>query len=325
MSLPVTVYRWDDAGAPGIPNGTPSEIINVLKKCLVEGYGAKQPLGWSVAFEDAPTNQIIFKNDISQGGSGGVVKFFDATGNDPVSGLVSYQSAQACSGINDLFNVGAQRVTRAVKNNHDAWVLIGTARGFYFTICKSASKMDAGTEINPTLFAGDIDSIIDSDAAVFVAGDEKPDDATSVNYSRTGFEAAGYSLNTSGFVMYDCDGHITNTQYYFNSAFLNGYSAINAPAGDVVPSMLSKVILSTSSSGPGADLGVDRFGVSRVESQVQPSLRGFIPGLFTSSNRAFLDEAWPVIREYDGKNYWLIRGTRRTGCWIWINVDQWYA
>ena len=70
MAQAVTVYRWDDPGAPQIVDGRPSEFINVFKKCLVEGYGDKQPLGWQVQLEEA-INKISFINDVTAGGSGG--------------------------------------------------------------------------------------------------------------------------------------------------------------------------------------------------------------------------------------------------------------
>lgn len=76
MGLPVTVYRWDDAGAPQLSKGIkPSELINVLKKCLVDGYGSKQGAGWSVPFMDLASNQIVFRNSTLQG-SGSFVKFW---------------------------------------------------------------------------------------------------------------------------------------------------------------------------------------------------------------------------------------------------------
>ena len=75
MGLPVTVYRYTDPGAPQVNNGTPSEWINVLKKVLVEGYGTKVGLGWTVEFENAAAFKIAFRNKVADGGSGGYVQF----------------------------------------------------------------------------------------------------------------------------------------------------------------------------------------------------------------------------------------------------------
>src|SRR5574337_1134523 len=45
MAAP-TVYRSSDASAPTL-SGTAGDLVNVFDKCLVAGYGAKSPAGWS--------------------------------------------------------------------------------------------------------------------------------------------------------------------------------------------------------------------------------------------------------------------------------------
>ena len=52
-----TVYRSTDAGAPSYPasstNGAAaSAFMDILKACLVDGYGSKPAAGWSVDYED---------------------------------------------------------------------------------------------------------------------------------------------------------------------------------------------------------------------------------------------------------------------------------
>ena len=67
----VTVYKWDDVGAPQITTGSPTEYMNVLIKCLVEGYGTKQPVGWEVLENQASTPFLALHNNIQAGASGG--------------------------------------------------------------------------------------------------------------------------------------------------------------------------------------------------------------------------------------------------------------
>lgn len=54
--VPVTVFRWDDEGAPQVELAAGS-IKTILKACLVTGYGEgnkrKDGLGWEMAFEKA--------------------------------------------------------------------------------------------------------------------------------------------------------------------------------------------------------------------------------------------------------------------------------
>lgn len=53
--VPVTVYRWDDPGAPQVKPAA-GAFKTVLKACLHTGYGErdtrKEPLGWDILFEE---------------------------------------------------------------------------------------------------------------------------------------------------------------------------------------------------------------------------------------------------------------------------------
>ncbi|MCL1048940.1 hypothetical protein L2755_04755, partial [Shewanella abyssi] len=63
MGLPARIYRWDDEGAPTVVRDTRmSDIISLLKKCLIEGYGEKEGLGWSLAFDDPANLKVAFRN-----------------------------------------------------------------------------------------------------------------------------------------------------------------------------------------------------------------------------------------------------------------------
>jgi hypothetical protein len=48
----VIVYKSTDAGAPAL-DGSLGSICTVLDACLVNGYGAKAPAGWAIAFTGA--------------------------------------------------------------------------------------------------------------------------------------------------------------------------------------------------------------------------------------------------------------------------------
>ena len=54
----VTVYRFDDAGAPTL-SAAAGALISVLDACLVNGYGAKPAAGWTKAFSG--TNQAAYR------------------------------------------------------------------------------------------------------------------------------------------------------------------------------------------------------------------------------------------------------------------------
>jgi len=60
------LYTSKDANAP-VLNGTSGSLINVLTKCLVDGYGAKQPAGWTKEFENAEKTIAAFRNNALSG------------------------------------------------------------------------------------------------------------------------------------------------------------------------------------------------------------------------------------------------------------------
>lgn len=59
MTQAVTVYRWDDEGAPQLDLNNGS-MLQVLKKCLIDGYGTKQGAGWTLNEISADNNNMIF-------------------------------------------------------------------------------------------------------------------------------------------------------------------------------------------------------------------------------------------------------------------------
>lgn len=59
MAQALTVYRWDDLGAPQLTQ-THGSAVDVLKKCLIDGYGAKSAAGWVLEDISADNNNMIF-------------------------------------------------------------------------------------------------------------------------------------------------------------------------------------------------------------------------------------------------------------------------
>lgn len=60
--MTVTVYKSSDGSAPTL-SGTAGELITVLQKCLIDGYGAKTGAGWTylTGFTNPSGNVGVFK------------------------------------------------------------------------------------------------------------------------------------------------------------------------------------------------------------------------------------------------------------------------
>ena len=59
-----TIYRSSDGSAPTL-SGTAGELVNLLDKCLVAGYGAKSAAGWTKPLTG--TNKAAFKQGAGNG------------------------------------------------------------------------------------------------------------------------------------------------------------------------------------------------------------------------------------------------------------------
>lgn len=61
--MAINYYKWDDSSAPTL-SGTVGDMINLLDKCLVDGYGAKAPAGWIKEFSN--TNRAAYRAGAGQ-------------------------------------------------------------------------------------------------------------------------------------------------------------------------------------------------------------------------------------------------------------------
>lgn len=66
--MPVRVYRSSDVGAPALRGNSPGDFINLLKKCLVDGYGSKPGAGWTQAFVNTEGTIAAFKQGLGSNG-----------------------------------------------------------------------------------------------------------------------------------------------------------------------------------------------------------------------------------------------------------------
>lgn len=65
-SVPVTVYKWDDVGAPALDK-TSGCVAAIIKACLVTGYASKVGAGWTLAREDLATKSWVFNVNTTLG------------------------------------------------------------------------------------------------------------------------------------------------------------------------------------------------------------------------------------------------------------------
>ena len=81
------VYLSTDDNAPVVSGANSACIINLIKKCLIDGYGDRAPVGgWTMPYANAEGTQAVFRND-HEGGATGFYLLIDA--KQPVYGQIT--------------------------------------------------------------------------------------------------------------------------------------------------------------------------------------------------------------------------------------------
>lgn len=313
MSLPVTVYRWDDAGAPQLTTGKPSEIIAILKKCLVEGYGSKSALGWTIPFEDVTNFKVAFRNSTVDG-SGGFVQFWAPNGTDTQASGLRFKAAKSMSAL-DTFIHAQLQMQCANAASAKYWVLIGTSTAFWLFSATDLTTPFTSLTDKLDFFIGDIDTTAANDPSRFVnIMCATTSDLTYASWN----QSFNYSVATSSYVcrIFDTDGSANALNYRMDLRYFQGSPNMTGePASDCV---YFKPVLYAAT--PLADN--DRLGVNAGRSVVQPYYRGTIPGLLNTPQGGYYDQAWPVIKTINGQQHMLMPGYNFGRAWI--NMETWY-
>lgn len=316
MALPVTMYRWDDPGAPQIAEGRPSEYMNVLKKCLAEGYGTKNPLGWSVETEIADPPVLALKNNTDVGSGG--VSFFRADDNERRSLIIT----EGCNDYVDIDNRGRKSSYFAFDSYSNSsastlknWFLIGTGKAFYFYVSNDyyQDKNYTSTYDVICFFQGDFESLYPNDPATFM--------------SMSGV------LNSTTF------NWTAPLTYRLAEGYPTEITQIHPLDGSDSPSPASLTNLGRSSYVAGKITGVPNITVlspyylsmgdgnlsdaKDYQTLEMPFGRGLMPGLYLANDAGYRDEPKPVIKQFDNTDYFLLPSTSsHTGC-AWINLKEW--
>lgn len=130
MSTP-NIYRWDDNNAPVVA-GQSGSAINLLKKCLVEGYGSQSPAGWSMPYCNDQGTLASFRIN-NETGSGFYLQI-DNTSNANVALLSGYEDmTSATSGAKRFTNFSSGYYLETSYSRDSTprpWILIADDRFF---------------------------------------------------------------------------------------------------------------------------------------------------------------------------------------------------
>jgi hypothetical protein len=176
--MTVRVYLSSDTSAPALRGNTAGDLINLLSKCLVEGYGSKTAAGWTKPFTG--TNVAAFKQG---SGSRGMYLRVDDTmvltaqgtryarvvGYENMSDVntgspVAFPTETQISGGLYWFTMYNSSAAWTGRDTARPWMLIADESFFYLYIGSTLSSSDTTTGYKELFWFGDFKSRKTNDA-----------------------------------------------------------------------------------------------------------------------------------------------------------------
>lgn len=327
MADTVTVYRWDDVDAPQITNASrkPSDVMKIMKACLVDGYGSKSGAGWSVV-EDQIATAAPYASFRNAGSSGAVLVRAD---NDNTGSSFSVRAHQEYTDLNNFAKeskwFGAANAASYGQSPTRKWILIATNKAFWFLQMHPSYENINYINRNNTnntwvFFAGDIYSVFNNDPCTFtlIGGQNDVDISTSSSYSNTLPYTLTQSSNTCT-TLYGLDNSSTAQLHNLICAlgqnnFNSGLVSADPPGINVTADVFLRAVASPSES---------TYQNSPQNNNAYPILRGRLPGLFISDQSGWKDTPFPNIQTISGSPYLQIFDGWDDASAAWIKLDTW--
>lgn len=136
--MTVRIYRSSDGSAPTL-SGTVGDLVNVLDKCLVAGYGSQTAAGWTKPYTG--TNGAVFRP------GAGLQYYLNVNDNGPGAGtgkearVVGYETMTAFATGTNLFPTAAQmanglfvRKSTTADATTRVWIVAADERTFYMWV-----------------------------------------------------------------------------------------------------------------------------------------------------------------------------------------------
>ncbi|AUR84131.1 hypothetical protein NVP1049O_22 [Vibrio phage 1.049.O._10N.286.54.B5] len=261
MTTP-TVYKWDDDGAPQLVNRTPSEMLAVIKACLVDGYGAKSGLGWTLEFEDTTTQSMVLRNSPVDG-TGSYLKFWSASGGDTGT-TIRCQSYKLMTDINNGTFPSYYNSMGSPRAEITSWMIVGTSKCAYIIFYVKDSTTNGGTLDSNTHFVGDFTSRIPNDEFCCLVSTMTTANQSSVNWTTS----LNY-LNSSSNVFAPFDVDATDvTHRYVHKAMVTPWGDFNSVRSgeptlpvNALPTMIGTMVNLNDRHGTPSDISLSRMRI----------------------------------------------------------------
>lgn len=324
MAIP-TLYKWDDAGAPQLKRQAQS-LLTILRKCLVEGYGSKAALGWSIAFDDAVNLRTVYRNASGKG----EIRF--APASTPTGDNVAFLAAASFSDIDTALAPGLSDLALTYFSPYEfnRWEVVGTGDAIYLlvwssTLTESNSYLSARHQ---TYFFGNMISPISDDPYPFIATGRRSPSEVNTSLPTVGLGAllstmsndnAEYSatkLSISTYISGGINGAISRRPVNFLMCLrmdtvdnVSKLWQLTLPIL-VPPLPLLLTELATASSPP-------------LDKSANPQIRGQLPGIIRVC--VWLQSTHGSLIDVGGVPHIAIQSTMSHGCCLLISLGDWQS
>lgn len=220
------LYASTDDGAPTLP-GQADSLNNLLKACLVDGYGAKAAAGWTAPYYDSATKQRVFLTAGSPAAYLLVQDNGQSVGGLREARIFGYESMSAHNAGIGQFPTAAQRPTGyCIRKSATAdatprkWWLLADGQRFHLFI----ETGDANANAVPCHF-GKFKSYKPNDDHAFLIVARTAENSTSYNTASDPAIARNNNLITAD------RAHVMRTYTGVGSATMSGLITDSAKSG----------------------------------------------------------------------------------------------
>lgn len=274
------LFRCTDDNAP-VLSGTRGSLINLLRKCLIDGYGTKTPAsGWSLEFINATEDVAVFRND-QVSGTGSFMRIDEATSTYSSEAIMSaFEIMTDLDNGSGVFGTGfTMKKSTDYTTNGKLWFLFVSQTMLHLVIYQSVDLESSPVPTTPAHFG------------VLTFGDFIP-------YRNEAFPALlGYSYTTN----------TTNLYGIFQSGgYATGHTPRDYLSTPNTPKILHGGILGPSSPADGysgvtynGKLLLAKIAIQDPEATNWSFLRGYVPGIFHPCHPAD-GFSLPFLSTYDG-------------------------
>ncbi|KZX00064.1 hypothetical protein JL49_13280 [Pseudoalteromonas luteoviolacea] len=309
MSVPVTVYSSQDTGAPQFVEGKPSELFNVLKSCLIDGYGSKPPAGWQL--QSLSESEMVINNHPTEA-SGFTARIASERGDDSPKQCVSVTPMKSWTGTEALLPGYMKVIYIASDARFFHWVLIASKSAFYFFKGWRDASVGGPYQFGAketAVFLGDIKPVVANDLSIFLAygADGGKKNHTFNSRYGSGDYDFGYDLGLNGnedktVLLYDRALDGSPIDYRVAPMLVNSNPKAPAPPTDGL--YLPVFVMNDK------DIGTQQF------------LRGTLPGLIHTTEPMHRNETPPFFTQVNDQTHYAVV-TIQEAVGLYINCEAW--